>query len=974
MGARPQASMVDERRLARELAARVRGEVRFSNGSRALYSTDSSNYRQLPIGVVIPRDAEDVVAALAICRDHDAPVLARGAGTSLAGQTCNEAVVLDFSKYMNRIVEIDRERRLARVQPGLILDHLRRETESGTARLTFGPDPATHDHCTLGGMIGNNSCGVHSVMSDFYGPGPRTSDNVVSLNVLTYDGLRLEVGPTSDDELANLSAVGGRQGEIYGGLRALRDRYGELVRARYPAIPRRVSGYNLDELLPERGFNLARALVGSESTCAIVLEATVHLIPSPAERALLVAGYRDVAEAGDQVEAVLAHRPIGCEGFDDVLANDNQKLGLNGRGLELLPAGGGWLLVEFGGDSEAEAVERTQALLDDLRRDGKGPVDAKLFRNREEAEPIWQVRESGLGAAAFVPGEPDHWTGWEDAAVPPARIGDYLRDFRRLLDRHHYQGATYGHLGQGCVHTRISFDLASAEGIRRWRDFLGEAADLVCSYGGSLSGEHGDGQARAELLPRMFGEELVQAFREFKTIWDPGWKLNPGKIVDPYRIDQNLRVGADYQPAQVETHFAYPDDGGSFAHAALRCVGVGTCRHTEGGTMCPSFMVTREEQHSTRGRARLLFEMLNGQLDGWRSTEVREALDLCLACKGCKHDCPVSVDMATYKAEFLSHHYARRLRPRSAYTLGLIYWWARAASRAPRLVNAAAQGPPLAGVLKRLAGVAPERELPRFAPETFRTWFTKRGPTSEGTDVVLWPDTFTNHFHPEVGRAAVEVLEAAGLRPTLPSRPLCCGRPLYDWGMLDLAKRLLRQTLETLRPQIRNGVPLLALEPSCLAVFRDELTALFPDDDDARQLAKQSFTLAELLKQTDGYQPAGLNGVALLHGHCHQKAVVGLDAEQALLRRAGLELELPDTGCCGMAGAFGFERGDHYAVSIAAGERALLPAVRRTDAQTLILADGFSCREQIRQQTDRQPLHLAQLLRQALPGGGAERV
>ena len=973
MAARPQADVFDERLLARELARSVRGEVRFSAGSRALYSTDASNYRQLPIGVVVPRDADDVVAALAICRGHGAPVLARGAGTSLAGQTCNEAVVLDFSKYMNRIVEIDRTRRLARVQPGLILDHLCRETEAGSAPLTFGPDPATHDHCTLGGMIGNNSCGAHSVMSAFYGPGPRTSDNVVSLDILTYDGLRFEVGPTSTDELEHLSSVGGRRGEIYSGLRALRDRYGDLVRARYPDIPRRVSGYNLDELLPERGFNLARALVGSESTCAIVLEATVHLMPSPPKRALLVVGYHDVAEAGDHVETVHAHRPIACEGFDDVLAENNRKIGVNAHGLELLPDAGGWLLAEFGADSEAEAVERAEALLEDLRRDGRGPLAAKLFPNREAAEPIWQLRESGLGAAAFVPGEPDHWTGWEDAAVPPARIGDYLRDFRALLDRYDYRGATYGHLGQGCVHTRISFDLVSAEGIRTWRAFLEDAADLVVSYGGALSGEHGDGQARAELLPRMFGEELVQAFREFKTVWDPAWKLNPGKVVDPYRVDENLRLGADYRPPQLNTHFAYATDGGSFAHAALRCVGVGKCRHTEGGTMCPSFMVTREEQHSTRGRARLLFEMLNGELDGWRSTEVREALDLCLACKGCKHDCPVSVDMASYKAEFLSHHYAGRLRPRSAYALGLIYWWARAAGQAPRLANALTQTPGAARVLKRLAGVAPERELPRFAPQTFRDWFHARRPASEGAEVVLWPDTFTNHFHPEVGRAAVEVLEAAGFRPTLPARPLCCGRPLYDWGMLDLAKRLLNQTLRTLRQQIRNGVPLVALEPSCLTVFRDELIALFPKNDDACRLAEQSFTLAELLQRSDSYQPAALSGAVLLHGHCHQKAVISLDAEQALLHRAGLELELPDTGCCGMAGAFGFERGDHYAVSIAAGERVLLPAVRNANAQTLILADGFSCREQIRQQTDRHALHLAQLLQQARPADATGR-
>lgn len=951
--------------LAAELRAAIQGEVRFDAGSRALYATDASNYRQVPIGVVLPRTADDIVRTVELCRRHGAPVLARGGGTSLAGQCCNVAVVLDCSKYLNRVVAIDPERKLARVQPGTVLDDLRNAAERHG--LTFGPDPATHDHCTLGGMLGNNSCGVHSVMAG------KTDDNVESLEILTYDGLRLTVGRTSEDELAAIVAAGGGRGELYGRLRALRDRYADQIRARFPDIPRRVSGYNLPALLPEHGFDLARALVGSEGTCVTILEATLRLVHSPQARTLVVLGYPDVATAADHVPEILTHDPIGLEGFDDRMVEDMQRQHIHPKDVDLLPDGHGWLLVEFGADDDAGAKEQARAFIDVIRR-GEHAPNAKLFTDRAEEQTIWRVREAALGATAHVPGEAAAWPGWEDSAVPPARIGDYLRDLRALLDRYDYACSFFGHFGQGCVHTRIDFDLTSRAGIARFRAFLDAAAELVLRYGGSLSGEHGDGQARAALLPKMFGDELVAAFREFKAIWDPAGKMNPGKVVDPNPPDANLRLGAGYDPPAVRTHFAFPDDGGSFARATLRCVGVGACRRHGGGTMCPSYMVTREEEHSTRGRARLLFEMLEGDPlgEGWRSEAVHDALDLCLACKGCKGDCPVHVDMATYKAEFLAHYYAGRLRPRAAYAMGLIPWWARLAARAPGLANAVAGAPLLSAAVKRLAGIDRRRKVPAFAPETFTAWFARReAPTGDHPRVLLWPDTFNNHFHPATGAAAVQVLEAAGFRVALPGRPLCCGRPLYDWGMLALARRQLRQIIAALKDDIRAGTPLVVLEPSCASVFRDELRNLFPHDEDAKRLARQTYLLGEFLERhAPDFQPPKLARKAIVHGHCHQKAVMGMDADETILRRLGIECETLDSGCCGMAGAFGFERGVHYEVSIKAGERVLLPAVRRTAPETLIVADGFSCREQIAQATDRRALHLAHVIQLALHGDG----
>jgi FAD/FMN-containing dehydrogenase/Fe-S oxidoreductase len=958
---------IDSAGLERDLREAQGGEVRFDDGTRALYSTAAGNYRQVPIGVVIPKTRRDLVNAVAVCRRYGAPVLARGGGTSLAGQTCNVAVVLDVSKYLRNIVELDVQRKLARVEPGLVLDDLRNAAER--YHLTFAPDPSTHSHCTLGGMIGNNSCGVHSVM------GGKTVDNIEAMTVLTYDGLELEVGRTSDGDLESIIRGGGRRGEIYSALKALRDRYAHLIRDRCPKIPRRVSGYNLDQLLPENGFHVARALVGTEGTCVVVLEATTRLLDSPPERSVLVLGYPDVYSAGDHVTDILRFGPIALEGLDDRLIDDIKKKHKATNDLALLPKGGGWLVVEFGGETKEESHAQARKAMEELKKISH-PPDMKLYDDKQDEERLRELRESGLGATAFVPGAPLTWEGWEDSAVPPDKLGAYLRAFRQLLDRHHYGCDLYGHFGQGCVHTRIDFDLETQPGIEKYRSFTHEAAELVAGFGGSLSGEHGDGQSRAELLPIMFGNELVDAFREFKRIWDPEWKMNPGKVVDPYRVDENLRLGAQYQPSRPETHFRFPDDSWSVARAALRCVGIGNCRREEGGTMCPSYMVTREEKDCTRGRARLLFEMLQGDvIAGWKSEAVRDALDLCLSCKGCKGECPVNVDMATYKAEFLSHCYAGRLRPRHAYAIGLIHWSSRIAGSVPWLANFFTQTPGLASAAKAIAGMAPQRRIPPYALEPFKKWFQRccsiRNETNgdlSKPSVILWADTFNNFFHPTTAKAAVRVLESAGYRVRVPKKSLCCGRPLYDYGMLDSAKRLLRQTLDTLRPQIRAGVPIVVLEPSCAAVFRDELINLYPNDEDAQRLSKQTMLLSEFLDEPAGrYQPPQLRRKAIVHGHCHHRAVMKMTSEENILKRMALDYTLLDSGCCGMAGGFGFEK-DHYEVSIKVGERVLLPAVRQADADTLIIADGFSCREQIAQSTDRQALHLAEVIHMALSG------
>ena len=951
--------------LADALRRHLRGEVRFDDGSRALYATDGSNYRQVPIGVVIARDVQDVIAAVSLAREYGAPILCRGAGTSLAGQCCNVALVLDMSKYMNRILEIDPVKRIARVQPGVVLDHLRNAAEKH--HLTFGPDPATHDRCTLGGMIGNNSCGVHSVMAG------KTDENIEELEVLTYDGLRLRVGATPSDELERIVQRPGRRGEIYAKLMALAATHGDQVRHRYPNIPRRVSGYNLNYLLPENGFQVARALVGSEGTCVTVLEATCRLVDSPPARTLAVIGYPDIFTCGDRVPEVMSYGPIGLEGVDEYLVEFTRRKGINPEGLSLLPEGNGWLFVEFGGATQAEADDGARKMVEGLRR-GANPPSMRLFTDKYQAKKVWEVRESSLGAISHVPGEPLSWEGWEDSAVPPVKLGAYLRDLRKLMDAYQYRGVLYGHFGHGCIHSRISFDFSDDSGVQKFRKFMEEAADLVISYGGSLSGEHGDGQARAELYPKMFGPELVQAFREFKSIWDPEWRMNPGKVVEPYRMDENLRHGPDYRPWEPETHFHYPEDHGSLAHATLRCVGVGKCRRDDGGVMCPSYRATREEEHSTRGRAHLLWEMTQGELikGRWQDENVKHSLDLCLSCKGCKSDCPVGVDIASYKAEFLSHYYEERPRPLSAYVFGNIDLWARMAAPAPGLANLTTQLPILSDVAKVIAGIPSERRIPAFAATTFKSWFRRhKGPNPGGSPVILWPDTFNNYFLPETAIAAVEVLEAAGFEVIVPASNVCCGRPLYDFGMLGRAKALLLEVLDTLDPYIEAGVPVVGLEPSCAAVFRDELRNLFPKDERARLLAQQTFLLSEFLEKcAPDFELPRLERTAIVHGHCHHKSIMRMTSEEAVLRKMGVDYRCPASGCCGMAGSFGFEE-DKYEVSLAIGEMELLPAVRKAPPDTLIIANGFSCREQIAQGTDRQAFHLAEVIQIALEQGTA---
>lgn len=959
-------AVMDISQLAQELKRQVSGTVSFEAGDRALYAMDGSNYRQVPIGVVVPRTIEDVVAAIAVCRNFGAPVFSRGGGTSLCGQCCNAAIVLDWSQHLNHILEISAEERFARVQPGVICDQLR--DAAAPLGLTWGPDPSTHTHCTFGGMIGNNSCGVHSQMAG------KTVDNVLELEILLYDGTRMHVGPTAQAELEAKIAAGGRVGEIYSRLSKLRMKYERLIRERYVNIPRRVSGYNLDELLPDAkgNFNLARALVGTESTCVTITEAKVRLIEGQLARVLVVLGFRDIFEAADHTAEVVTHGPIGLEGFDRVTARNMLKKGLlQSEYLPLLPEGDGWLLVEFGATRMEEAEEKARKFVRAL--EGRNGVSTRLLVNSQEQRKVWILRESGLGANSHVPGEAPSWEGWEDSAVSPEKLGPYLREMQKLFDKYEYHASMYGHFGHGCVHNRVTFDLATPEGVKKWRAFMDEAVDLCVRYGGSLSGEHGDGQARAEYLPKMFGPELVQAFREFKAIWDPDGKMNPGKVVEPYRIDENLRLSTKPKPTSIETHFSFVEDGGDFSQAVERCVGVGKCRraagHGDQDTMCPSYMVTREEKHSTRGRAHLLWEMTRGEVlpDAWKSEEVKEALDLCLSCKGCKGDCPVNVDMATYKAEFLSHYWEGRLRPLRAFVFGWIDRWARLASLAPQLANGIVRMPLAGSVIKKVIGIAKERKLPAFASSTFRASVGKRGlPHGSAPQVMLWPDTFNNNFRPGTLQAAVDVMETAGFRVTIPQGRLCCGRPLYDHGFLDMAKAYLEKVLEALREPIAAGIPLVVLEPSCCSVFRDEMLNLFPKREDAKKLSDLAMTFAEFLhKFASDFSLPKLESAALVQGHCHHKAVMRMKHEKSVMGKMGLRYEVLESGCCGMAGAFGYEA-DKYDVSMACGERVLLPRVRESSSGVLLVADGFSCREQIEQATGRKTLHLAEVVQAAL--------
>ncbi|MEW2544550.1 FAD-binding and (Fe-S)-binding domain-containing protein [Streptomyces sp. NPDC047002] len=930
------------------LAAALRragvAEVDTSSRRRAEYASDASNYRVVPTVVAFPRHADEAAAALEVCRDLGVPLTARGAGTSIAGNAVGTGAVLDFSRHLHRVLAVDPDARTAVVEPGAVLDAI--TAAAAPYGLRFGPDPSTHARATIGGALGNNACGSRALA---YG---RTADNVVGLDVLTGSGVRF----TARAGLGTPGRETGRAAELLAGLDALvRDRLA-LIRTEFGRFRRQVSGYGLEHLLPENGGDVAKFLVGTEGTLGVLLGATVFLVGAPRHTALAVLGYPGMAEAADAAPALLPHRPVALEGMNARLVDVVRARRGAAAVPDVLPRGDGWLFAETAGDTAAEAEDAARRLAA-----ASGCLDSAVVRG-PAARALWHIREDGAGLGGRTPAGAPAWPGWEDSAVPPEHFGAYVRDFTALLARHGLDGLMYGHFGDGCLHVRIDFPLAERPAVLR--AFVTEAAELAGAHGGSMSGEHGDGRARGELLGRMYGPGALAALAAVKHLFDPDDLLNPGVIVRPRPLDADLRVpAATASPRRLA--FAYPDDGGDFTTAVHRCVGIGRCRAdaTGGGAvMCPSFLATRDEKDSTRGRARVLQELANGRLvhGGWRSEEVAESLDLCLSCKGCAVDCPAGVDMATYKAEALHQRYRRRPRPAAHYALGQLPRWARLAAHAPRLANALLGAGPAAALAKRAGGVDPRRPLPRFAARTFRAWFAAH-PPAHGEPLTLWVDTFTDHFSPHVGRAAVRVLEAAGYSVRVPDGPVCCGLTWLSTGQLDGAKKQLRRTLRALEPSLAAGTPIVGLEPSCTAVLRGDLTALLPQDPRAVRTAAATRTLAELLAGTPGWSPPDLTGVrGVAQPHCHQHAVLGWDADGELLRTAGADVDAVG-GCCGLAGNFGVEKG-HYDVSVAVAETALLPAVRAAGADAVVLADGFSCRTQLDHLAHRRGTHLAELL------------
>ena len=964
LAAKPGSNLNNMMLLRDRLARQTTAETRFDAATRAAYASEASNYRQVPIGVVIPRTVDDFVTTVRLCNEYDVPIVPRGAGTSMCGQSVNAAIVIDHSKYLNQVISVDAARRVATVQPGVICDQLK--AAAAKEGLTFGPDPATHTRCTLGGMIGNNSCGAHSVMAG------KTVENIEQLEILTADGERFWVGPTDDATFAEHVQAGGRRAQIVTGLKALATQHADAIRQGFPTIKRRVSGYNLDQLLPENGFNIARALVGSEGTCVNVLHAKTRLITNPTHRLLVVLGFENIFEAADSVPQLLPLEPIAMEGLDYGIIGGLKRLGLRLDDIAELPAGNAWLMVEFGATSDEEVRVRAGRLVaatpELVGRPSMRLVEGALMQR------LWSIRETGASATSRSedPDRPDPVVGWEDAAVEPAKLGSYLREFAALVERYGYRTNLYGHFGDGCIHARITFDLSSQLGLNDWRKFLEEAAKLVVKYGGSLSGEHGDGQAKGEFLHLMYTPELMQAFRDFKALWDPKGLLNPGKLIDAMPVDANLRLGPDYVRREAQTTFAFGSDapagaradkhadGTAFAREIERCVGMGKCRSLEGGTMCPSFKATREELYSPRGRARLFFEMLRGEvlLEGRDDDAMKDSLDMCLACKGCKGDCPTHVDIPKYRSEFLSRYYRTHRRSLMDFSIAKLGDWLPLATRLSGPVNFL-MGNRYARKAAKWFGLAPEVKFPLIASQTFRASpVAKRliGHWPEQFDaghVVVWTDTFNNGFSPAILEAAVRVVEASGRKAVVTRRHVCCGRPLYDSGLLSEARQNLLEILDILAPALAVDVPILVLEPSCLSVFRDELPSILPQDERATLLAKRVITIAEFAKSVNMAIPQA--DEVQVHAHCHQKACGGTAAEKAL------GANVLDTGCCGMAGAFGYHE-KTAAVGARVGEIELMPALARVAPSDTLVADGFSCRSQIKNLDGRRAQHLAEVL------------
>ncbi|MGO1885646.1 MAG: FAD-binding and (Fe-S)-binding domain-containing protein [Citricoccus sp.] len=940
----------DLRGVVQELERALRGEVHTTELRRSLYSSDASNYRVVPQVAVCPMDEAEVVAAVRIAARHNLPVTSRGGGTSIAGNAVGPGLILDLGKHLHRIVSIDAEARSAVVQPGVILTDL--QAAAAPHGLRFGPDPSSASRCTLGGMIGNNACGPHGLA---YG---RTADNVRRLRWLLPNGRILEVVPGQDTV------------DRVPGLEALIQRHLQVLRTELGRFGRQISGYSLEHLLPENGRDLAAALVGTEGTCGVLLEAEVDLVPKAPAPALAVIGYPDMPSAADDVPHLLPHRPLALEGLSAEMVEVVRRSPA-GADVPELPAGGGWLMVEVGGQDAAEAVAAAEAMVAAAHG-----LEAVVLPSGPQASRLWQIRADGSGLAVRTATGTQAWPGWEDAAVPPEHLGDYLRELQTLMDARGLSGLAYGHFGDGCIHMRIDFPFASGTG--EFREFMESAAALVARYGGSLAGEHGDGRARSELLSVMYSPEALTAFAEFKALFDPAGLMNPGVLVDPDPVDAALRRPASAEERAADG-FAFAHDAGSVTDAVHRCVGIAKCRadlREQGTFMCPSYLATGDEKDSTRGRARVLQEMLNGSVVtlGWDAPEVHEALDLCLSCKACASDCPTGVDMATYKSESLHRRFAGKVRPLSHYTLGRLPGWLRLAAPLAPLVNAAGRIPMLRRSMMTLMGADDRRSLPLLPKAPFR-WSeaARRDPGhDDGRPVVLWVDSFSDALSPEIPTDALEVLAAAGCEVEVVGQSAgeqaCCGLTLISTGQLRAAKQKLRRTVEILLPHVRAGRTVVGLEPSCTATLRSDLVELLPDEPGSREVARAVRTVAELLGELDWTPPqvSGADAELLAQPHCHQHAVMGYSADRRLLESMGVDVELSN-GCCGLAGNFGMEQG-HYEISETIARQGILAAAERSPDRP-ILADGFSCRTQVADLAELESRHLVQVIAAALRAG-----